>query len=548
MVRRWKQRLDRPDKQILRTHSSGLLWAAWANGSSKYVVDSGRLDGASDVFVYTLQTGVCQTASGCEVFPGVSVNEGKPIYKNYAVVSAIGNTDSRPNRRTGSAVHIYDLTNPNALCSCNSGAGQTALLEGSVVESGNLELLGAEGVTYYQQGNKHYALVSSAADHGIQIIDITDPTDITAAGKLADSGSLLLNDPRGVVVHTIGNRHYAVVAADKDDGVQIVDVTDPATPVAKANVGHASGRLLDGAHDVDTFQVGDRHYAIVAAANSNGLQIIELTVTAAGVSATDTVTLTVEQSGKSVDSHGAKIGGEAVDTEEIDKPGGGTATYISMRFSADNVTQSVAYSLLAQPTGAVTVEAMIIVQNAPYGTPGYEWSWDAVSVSPSRLTFTTQNWSAPQTINITSNADPDHIAEQAIVVFRSSGLGKYTGIHITVDDPHPSSRGTEGELGILEMPEDFESSQQHEESEPERQPQQESKQGPKQEPEQEPIQEPEPEPEPEPDPEPRDCSGLRAAFNAAVAAYTAAVSPTNWPDAGPMHAAQAAWKACLAHN
>ena len=125
-------------------------------------------------------------------------------------------------------------------------------------------------------------------------------------------------------------------------------------------------------------------------------------------------------------------------------------------------------------------------------------------------------------------------------MFRSSGLGKYTGIHITVDDPHPSSRGTEGELGILEMPEDFEPSQQHEESEPERQPQQEPKR--------EPAQEPTQEPEPEPDPEPRDCSGLEAASRAATAAYMAALSPTNWPDAGRMHAAQAAWKACLAHN
>ena len=658
--------------QIMTTHSTGRLWGAWANGSQKYIVDGNRLDGASDVFVYTLQTGVCQTASGCEVFPGVNVGQGEPIYKNYAVVSAIGNQTASLTSRTGSAIHIYDVTNPNALCSCSSGAGQTALLEGSVVSSSSVKLFGAKGVTYYQQGNKHYALVSGTSedsiqvvditdpenpvardflsdtaalaldvveetavysvngriyavaaaqsDNGIQIADITDPTDITAAGQMTDSSSLLLNSPRGVTVHTIDGLHYAIVASEGDDGIQVIDVTDPSTPVAKAKLAHGSGRLLDGAFAVDTFTVGNNHYAIVAARNSNSLQIVELTavtadagpdtdisktaaqvtldgtgstvssgatptyqwtqtsgatvslsgattaqpsfvppaaggvltfrltVTAAGVSSSDTVTITVEGSTKSVDSFGARISGTAVNTEQVQKPDGGAATYISMHFSGENETQSIAYSLLAQPTGTVTVNVMYLVQNDPFGAPGYTWDWNAVSVSPSTLTFTASNWSDPQAISITSNADPDHTPEQVFIVFQTFALASYTGIHITVDDPHPSSPGTEGELGILEIPEDFEPSQQHEESEPQPQPQQESKQGSKREPEQEPEQEPTQEPEPEPDPEPRDCSGLRAAFNAAVAAYTAAVSPTNWPDAGPMHAAQAAWKACLAQN
>lgn len=83
--------------------------------------------------------------------------------------------------------------------------------------------------------------------------------------------------------------------------------------------------------------------------------------------------------------------------------------------------------------------------------------------------------------------------------------------------------------------------------------------------------EPEPEPEPvsllgggttggyiEPDPPPttttappaepkkrKDCSAERAAFNAAAAAYAAEASDTNWPDPGPMHAAQATFRACF---
>ena len=134
-------------------HSSGLLWAAWSGGASKYIIDAGRMNSPRDVFVYTLQEGVCETSSGCEVFPSVTVKQGEPIYKNYAVVSA----------PESDAVLIYDVTNPNALCTCSSGSGQTALLKSRVVDSGDLELDGPARLEYFRKGNKHYALVASGS-------------------------------------------------------------------------------------------------------------------------------------------------------------------------------------------------------------------------------------------------------------------------------------------------------------------------------------------------------------------------------------------------
>ena len=564
--------------QIFALHSSGVLWGNWSNGSIKYIIDSDRLDVAKDVFVYTLQE-TCQSKA-CEVFPGLFVSRGDPIYKQYAVVAAIGKV-GQGGSFTGSEVHIYDVTNPNALCSCSSGSGQTALLKSSIKDTGSLELLGAAGLTYYQQGGKHYALVSAESDDGVQIIDITDPenpvahdslsdttslqlastsesavysvggrlyavavgtnddgiqivdvtdpTDITAAGKLADTGSLLLEEPKGVTVHSIGGLHYAIVASLHDDGIQIVDVTDPDNPVAKANLAHTSGRLLDGAYGVDTFSDGGRHYAIVAAAGSNGVQIVELTTvtadagndvsvpsgsaqvtldgtgstvssgatptyqwtqtgggtvtlsgattaqpsfvpptsvgtaltfrvtaTHAGASASDTVTLTVGAAGSSVTSLGGVFSGDAVQTETVTKPDGGTETYLSMRFTGDDESQVIGYRLASQPSGNVTVEVLKMVQNEPYGAVGYNWDFSAVSVSPSTLTFTASNWDEPQAVIITSQTDADRNAEQVILVFASSASGPYSGIHVLVDDPapHGGSPGTEGELGILKIPED----------------------------------------------------------------------------------------------
>ena len=576
--------------QLFTLHSDGRIWARWASGGTqlKYVTDSSTVGAPTDVFVYTLQDGVCQTSSGCEVFTGVTVNQGEPIYKNYALVATEG------------ALYIYEVTDPNDFCACNSGAGQKAQLRGGIVDSAALNLAGHAGTEYYQQNGRHYVLVASNVDDGIQVVDITDPTAPVARGRLTDTSALALNgafaadvytvngrlyavvtadeddgiqivditdptaptpvaqlldtsslrldNPQGVTVHTIGDRHYAVAASLFEDGIQVIDITDPSNPVAKSNIGHASGRLLDGAHDVTTFEESGRHYAIVAAESSHGLQIVELTavtadagpdtdipktatqvtldgtgstvssgatptyawtqiagatvtlsgattaqptfvppaaggtltfrltVTAAGVSATDTVTLTVETSAKNVDSHGAKIGGTAVNTEQVQKPDGGAATYISMHFSGENETQSIAYSLLAQPTGTATVNVMSLVMSAGYGAPGYTWDWNAVSVSPKTLTFTASNWSDPQTINITSNPDADFTPEQVFIVFKTSALSKYTGIHITVDDPGQGSSGTEGQLGILKRPEEPEV-QELQEEQKESQPQQEGQQG-----------------------------------------------------------------------
>ena len=103
---------------------------------------------------------------------------------------------------------------------------------------------------------------------------------------------------------------YAVVTSDVEDGIQIIDVTDPANPVAKSNIGHASGRLLDGAFDVDTFSDGGRHYAIVASEVTHGLQIVELTAVTADAGSdfsfpSGSARVTLDGSGSTVSSGAA---------------------------------------------------------------------------------------------------------------------------------------------------------------------------------------------------------------------------------------------------
>ena len=191
-----------------------------------------------------------------------------------------------------------------------------------------------------------------------------------------------------------------------------------------------------------------------------------VTATHAGASATDTVTLTVGAAGGSVTSLGGVFSGSAVRTETVNKPDGGTATYLLMHFTGDDESQAISYRLASQPSGNVTVNVLKTVQNEPYGAAGYHWDLSAVSVAPSKLTFTASNWDDPQAVIITSVPDADRNAEQVILVFASSASGQNSGIHVIVDDPapHGGSPGTEGELGILRAPEDVTLQQQTQET------------------------------------------------------------------------------------
>ena len=529
------------------------------------VHDNGRLDDLS----YLFDPSKMNTPGGVIVY---SVGS-----KRYAAVAAAGS----------SSVRIVDVTDPRALGNGDT-AKRDAALKGQITDGGTLELQGALGIAHYPLGNKHYAVVASsgddgvqvlditdpdsitAADHlsdteganellldgatgvaiysvggrsyavvsgrldnGIQIIDITNPSNITAAGKLQNTSSLRLAAVRDVAIHTIGGRHYAVTVSGTDSAIQLIDVTDPDNPVGKANLVDTSATLLSGARGVDTFTIGNRHYAIVASDGEHAVQIVELVVVQAdagpdqtvstgatvsldgsgsvvssgetasynwtqtggtsvtlsnssavsptftapstsrtltfrlavtygGVTSTDTVTITNRAVSGTYTGHGGTVASPSLNVQTVNKVDGGSAQYLSMHFSGEDESRTFSYRLAAQPSSTITVDFMTLVQSEGYGRPGYTWDWQAVSVSPQRLAFTTSNWSTPQTVNIVSQTDEDSRSEQVIIAIVTSiprAQGDpygYAGIHVTVDDTQSrrSSPGTEAELGRLKRPEE----------------------------------------------------------------------------------------------
>ena len=74
-----------------------------------------------------------------------------------------------------------------------------------------------------------------------------------------------MNAPGDVDVFTLGTSTYAIVTSIADDGVQIIDVSNPANIVAVDSLVDSGSLELDGANGVDTFVIDGNTYAIVTA-------------------------------------------------------------------------------------------------------------------------------------------------------------------------------------------------------------------------------------------------------------------------------------------
>ena len=180
---------------------------------------------------------------------------------------------------------IFDISNP---------ANPTSVGSLADVAGVGVRLNGPVELDIATIGGTPYAVVAAYTDKGIEIIDISDPTNPTSVGRLINSPSRELNAPYDVAITTIGDSTYAVVTAYDDDGVQIIDISDPTNPSATAYVSHCWGESCDGYTelnhpiDVEIATIGGSTYAVVAAGIDDGVQIIDIS-TPSSPSAVSTV-------------------------------------------------------------------------------------------------------------------------------------------------------------------------------------------------------------------------------------------------------------------
>ena len=129
-------------------------------------------------------------------------------------------------------------------------------------------------------GSSTYAIAVSYYDDGVQIIDVSDPTNIVAKDAETDgeNGFTELYRVSDVDTFTIGSSTYAISTAWTDNGVQIIDISDPTNIVAvdSATDGENGFTKLEQADYVETFTIDSGTYAIVRTHADDGIQMIEL--------------------------------------------------------------------------------------------------------------------------------------------------------------------------------------------------------------------------------------------------------------------------------
>ena len=256
--------------------------ATFESGGNTYAAVTGYLDYGVQILDVTDPYGI--TAAG-------SISDDAALELagawDVATFTSGGGTYAAVTAYFGDGVQILNVTDPSDITATDS-----------IGDTETRELSGAFGIATFTSGSRTYAAVTALwDDDGVQILDVTNPSDITAAGSIGDTRTLELSGASDVATFTSGGRTYAAVAAYWDDGVQILDVTNPSSVTAAGSIGDTAALELDGAHDITTFESGGRAYAAVAAYWDDGVQILDVTdpsaITAAG-SITDDAALELD--------------------------------------------------------------------------------------------------------------------------------------------------------------------------------------------------------------------------------------------------------------
>ena len=190
-------------------------------------------------------------------------------------------------------IEIIDISDPTSPTSVgrlgDTGTNDEEDSSRCTVANGERCLNGAKEVGIYTRSGSTYAVVTASTDDGIEIIDISDPTSPTSVGRLgeADDTSRELDGAKGIAIETINGTPYAIVGSLVDDGIEIIDISDPTNPtsVGRMDDGTDTGRCtvangekcLEKAKGVRTTTINDKTYVIVSGQDDDGIEIIDIT-------------------------------------------------------------------------------------------------------------------------------------------------------------------------------------------------------------------------------------------------------------------------------
>jgi len=182
-------------------------------------------------------------AASNPVVSSISVSGG-PVILTLSTAVAKGETITVSYTKSSGSIEDVDgnpLASFTGTAVTNRASGVVPATPVSAVtdESGGFTVLrGAVDAETFVIGTSTYAIIVSEDDDGIQIIDVTTPTSPVAVAAVTDNsgGFTALDRARGITTFTTASNTYAIVASQDDDGIQIIDVTTPASPTSVAAI------------------------------------------------------------------------------------------------------------------------------------------------------------------------------------------------------------------------------------------------------------------------------------------------------------------------
>ena len=297
-------------------------------------------------------------------WPVASMNDGDTVSgktydelwgARYVATTRIGsNTYALVTASWDNGVQIIDITDPA------SPAPVSSFDDGDTVSGKTFDTLGGtDEIVIARIGSNTYALVVGWRDHGVQIVDVTDPANPVPVASFADGDTVggktydELRGATGITTAKIGSGTYALVVADDDDGVQIVDITDPANPVPVASFDDGDtveGKTydeLEGPASITTARIGAGTYALVAASDDDGVQIVDIT---------DPANPVPVASFDDGDTVGSGTYDELDDPRYITTARIGSSTYALVACFADNGVQIIDITDPANPVPAASFD------------------------------------------------------------------------------------------------------------------------------------------------------------------------------------------------
>ena len=241
---------------------SNVRWVAASSiGDSVYALVAGHFTGLQ--IIDMTDPGGPRATAYVPASPEINLNKTQSL-----AAARIGDSVYALAANANSGLQIIDITDP----AVPEASGFAGLGEGAYRFSG------ARHVSVASIGGSHYALVSSdeGGQKGVQIIDITDPDSPRAASFAATGGGYEFTNPIFTAATTINGHHYALAASWLDNVLQIINITDPESPAPVTHLRHGGAANIRGTHAVDTIQMGGSHYALVAS-TASGLQILNIT-------------------------------------------------------------------------------------------------------------------------------------------------------------------------------------------------------------------------------------------------------------------------------